>query len=311
MPEPAPSAPGADLGRRAGFRGGWRCAIQRLPASGLPPREPGRLRRAPVLHPPRPANKSIAVGIVGTHGYSTVSFKSSAGWDMGKLLAAIGIAMSLAYLAVIWWLTGNELYQLRNMSLNEVGDFLAGVFGPLAILWLVLGFFQQGIELRQGTAALRIQGDELKNSVEQQRKLAESSMAALELESQARQEQNLRHRQSLRPILHLLGVNLEFSNGRYIATCRLFNDGAQIYSLSLRLLKGGEGQHHFAVYRTLDQGQSVDFKCFWAIGDAEEDLAIEVHYVERDTVKGFCRFMTDSQSDIGSISFMRDDDFYT
>ena len=31
---------------------------------------------------------------------------------------------------------------------NELGDFLAGTFAPVAFLWLVLGFFQQGAELR-------------------------------------------------------------------------------------------------------------------------------------------------------------------
>jgi hypothetical protein len=30
---------------------------------------------------------------------------------------------------------------LKQLSLNELGDFLAGAFGPLALFWLVLGFF--------------------------------------------------------------------------------------------------------------------------------------------------------------------------
>lgn len=60
-------------------------------------------------------------------------------------------------------------------ALNEWGDFLGGVFGPLAFLWLVLGFFQQGEELKQNTKALKLQADELKNSVEQQRSLVEET----------------------------------------------------------------------------------------------------------------------------------------
>lgn len=69
------------------------------------------------------------------------------------------------------------------LTLNEWGDFMAGFFAPLAFMWLVLGYFQQGEELRQNTEALklqaeelrssnealRLQAEELKNSVEQQR----------------------------------------------------------------------------------------------------------------------------------------------
>jgi hypothetical protein len=229
---------------------------------------------------------------------------------MGRFLAVLGIALSLAYLGFVWWLTGDRLACLKAMDLNEVGDFLAGAFGPLAILWLVLGFFQQGIELRQGTAALNFQGEELRNSVEQQRKLASISLQTLELERKDRQEQDVRYRQSLRPILHLVGINLEFNDCRWIATCRLFNDGAQIYSLNFALTKGGK-QHYFDVVRTLGRGESIDVKCSWHMDSPGEDIVIDVFYTEGDTVKGFCRFVTDCTPEPGSISFMRDDNFST
>ncbi len=58
---------------------------------------------------------------------------------------------------------------------NEWGDFLAGTFGPLALLWVVLGFFLQSHELRNSIRALELQTDELKSSVEAQNSLAESS----------------------------------------------------------------------------------------------------------------------------------------
>jgi len=50
-----------------------------------------------------------------------------------------------------------------GMELNEWGDFLAGVFSPIAFLWLVLGYMQQGEELKQNTEALKLQKDELNN----------------------------------------------------------------------------------------------------------------------------------------------------
>ncbi|UWQ34189.1 hypothetical protein K3555_06740 [Leisingera sp. M527] len=45
-----------------------------------------------------------------------------------------------------------------TLSLNELGDFLAGLAGPVALLWLVVGFFQQG-------AAITVQSGELKAAV--------------------------------------------------------------------------------------------------------------------------------------------------
>ena len=65
-------------------------------------------------------------------------------------------------------------------SLNELGDFLAGIFAPIAFFWLVLGYIQQAKQLEQNTQALkqqeqalRVQVSELRESIEQQRKLVQ------------------------------------------------------------------------------------------------------------------------------------------
>lgn len=69
----------------------------------------------------------------------------------------------------------------KAMALNELGDFLAGSFSPLAFLFLYLGYKQQGQELKQNTKALNMQAVELKNSVEQQTKLVETAKKDLEI----------------------------------------------------------------------------------------------------------------------------------
>jgi hypothetical protein len=119
-----------------------------------------------------------------------------------------------------WWVTGAYATMLlvlcafvilgeegvgafRKMSPSEVGDLLAGLAGPVAFIWLVYGYFLQGIAIRQQAQelayntralhlqeeALRAQAQELKNSVEQQRDLvdvarrqAEAAMAAVQYE---------------------------------------------------------------------------------------------------------------------------------
>lgn len=69
---------------------------------------------------------------------------------------------------------------IPDLELNEIGDFLAGVFGPVAFLWLVLGYLQQGRELKLSSEALQLQAQELKNSVEQQKELVDITRLQVE-----------------------------------------------------------------------------------------------------------------------------------
>ena len=64
---------------------------------------------------------------------------------MSRTLSIIGIVLSIAYLGLLWFVFDGRLIEILLMEPNEIGDLLAGIFGPLAILWLILGFFQQGI----------------------------------------------------------------------------------------------------------------------------------------------------------------------
>ncbi|WP_143735909.1 hypothetical protein [Methyloprofundus sedimenti] len=94
---------------------------------------------------------------------------------MARLLTVIGVLVTILYSVFIYCLISPQLDKLRTLPLNELGDFLAGVFGPLAIFWLILGFLQQGKELQQSTEALELQAKELKNSVEQQKGLVNAT----------------------------------------------------------------------------------------------------------------------------------------
>ncbi len=97
---------------------------------------------------------------------------------MNRLLAIVGLGLTAAYLVTLWLFLAPRAPEVLALAPNNVGDLLAGVFGPVAILWLILGFFQQGIELRQNTQALHLQAEELRNSVEQQRQLGRTNARA-------------------------------------------------------------------------------------------------------------------------------------
>lgn len=83
--------------------------------------------------------------------------------------ACLTIAI-IAFFAVIVCLRWEEASAL---PLNNLGDLLAGVVAPIAFLWLAVGYFQQGEELRQNTAALIQQKRELERQVEETAKLAQ------------------------------------------------------------------------------------------------------------------------------------------
>lgn len=118
---------------------------------------------------------------------------------MGRLLGWVGALFTCVYLITLAWLTRGRWADVSTLHLNELGDFLAGAFGPLAILWLVLGYFQQGIELRQNSKALHMQAEELRNSVEQQEELVSAARETLQFQHEAAEKMDRLQRDSLRP----------------------------------------------------------------------------------------------------------------
>lgn len=129
-----------------------------------------------------------------------------------------------------WWVTGGYgllllllasmaifgekgFDQFRFMQPNEVGDLLAGVAGPLAFIWLVYGYFLQGIAIRQQAEelsqntralklqeeALRAQVEELKSSVDQQRELVEVSRMQLASDHEEVRQRREKERRSALP----------------------------------------------------------------------------------------------------------------
>lgn len=71
------------------------------------------------------------------------------------------ICLTIIYLLIIGIYAEFSFDKFKALEPNELGDFLAGAFAPLAFMWLAFGYFQQGKELQQNTEALRLQAKEL------------------------------------------------------------------------------------------------------------------------------------------------------
>lgn len=110
-----------------------------------------------------------------------------------------GLAVTGLYAVAIIMYVINDWCHVKALVPNEVGDFLAGVFSPLAFLWLVLGYFQQGQELRQNNKALELQAMELHNSVKQQEKMVEVTKGQLDAEIENIQHQRAMWQRSIEP----------------------------------------------------------------------------------------------------------------
>jgi hypothetical protein len=77
-----------------------------------------------------------------------------------------GAAASVLWLALAAVLAWSRRSAWSAITLNEWGDFFAGVVAPVAFLWLILGYLQQGEEVRSNTETLRLQQQALQQQVE-------------------------------------------------------------------------------------------------------------------------------------------------
>lgn len=132
-----------------------------------------------------------------------------------------GAAASFVYVVLVgvWW---RDPSPILDLDPNGFGDFLAGTFAPLAFLWLVLGFLQQGQEL-----ALQVK--ELKHSVTAQSELVVATRELRELEAKLHKAENDEAARVAAPILELQaggsspagdgGRKLNFSIENHGRTC--------------------------------------------------------------------------------------------
>lgn len=119
----------------------------------------------------------------------------------GKI--GLGLSAAIGCFFLVYFIF--EWDEIRAMSPNEFGDLLAGILGPLALIWLVLGFFQQGQELRHSVRALELQTEELRNSVRHQEELVLATREQIDFEKSMVERQAAQMSQRERPIFHVRG----------------------------------------------------------------------------------------------------------
>lgn len=145
-----------------------------------------------------------------------------------------------------------------QMGLNEWGDFLAGFSAPLALLWLVIGYFQQGAELRLNTEALKTQQEELRRQVEETKNLvahtarhAKAAERQVGLSQYELEREEQREKDEAQPVFWASGGG---SVGGNAITTRLQNLGGDAYDIELDW--GGDYDMSFTPAKRWPAGQS-------------------------------------------------------
>lgn len=187
-----------------------------------------------------------------------------------------------AIIVTVIWLIGIFIIYLMGWleyptSFNELGDFLAGIFSPVAFFWLIYGYFQQGKQLEQNTKALeqqekalKLQIDEMKESVKQQKRL---------VDDQQKYYNSLQ--ESVKPILELthpkirlkphsidaLDANIEYQEAP-LFQFRVFNDGKE-KACFIEVLGGVDKLKLIRKLNRINDFQSVWIASYLTINEAE------------------------------------------
>ncbi|KAB7772126.1 hypothetical protein [uncultured Xanthomonas sp.] len=204
---------------------------------------------------------------------------------MTRSLSAVGIILTLVYIIGLCIFFEGRVAEIRGLAPNNVGDFLAGVFGPVAILWLILGYFQQGVELKQNTRALELQAEELRNSVEQQRELVEITRRQVDAELSALHAEQQRQREAAQPkfVFHGAGGIISGGKATYTSTVKNLGNTATEVTISTGIQLRS---HSFGRIFSWSRNEERRFEWSYLTDLAEEPMQLTVSYVDAAGVPG-------------------------
>ncbi|WP_077529798.1 hypothetical protein [Vreelandella utahensis] len=129
-------------------------------------------------------------------------------------MTIFGVVTTAVYIFLVVALRWSSLPELQNIPLNEFGDFLAGIFGPLMLFWLILGYIQQQKELRQNTNALELQAEELKRSVEQHKELVATTREQLQADLKALEMEQIKELRAAHPSFSIISAGWRSRTGK-------------------------------------------------------------------------------------------------
>jgi len=171
---------------------------------------------------------------------------------LGVFFTVVALSLTVGYLVVKAHrplvaaepaaVPGTAVELLLRSTIADVGQFVSGIAGALAFLWIILAYRQQSRQLElqrrelqlqrreliMSRAALQLQAQELKNSVEQQRELVSVTRQQVEAELEALREQRGKEIASAQPRFLFHPEGSMSSGGQTIHHFGMFNEGASV-----------------------------------------------------------------------------------
>ncbi|MDD2135655.1 hypothetical protein [Pseudomonas kurunegalensis] len=224
----------------------------------------------------------VATAACTTLAVRIVKKRSEPEWHLRQHMVEVGGAFTLVYLVGIIALTGDRIGTLGDMPLNEVGDFLAGAFGPVAFLWLVLGFLQQGEELKQGTEALLLQATELKNSVEQQSIMAAAATQQIDAQQEVLELQRYERDRAVMANFAIYTVSSASQHaGMQLNRFRIASNGNRATDLSMTF-EPPIPSPYIVTIAEVGAGNHVDYKFIFRPEKCPRKGAAQITYVDTE-----------------------------
>lgn len=209
-------------------------------------------------------------------------------FDLKNPLFRFGIGVSVAWLAIGICLMAFVGNWSGGIKPNEWGDVFAGMAAPMAFLWLVLGFIQQGQELKLSTDALKLQAAELKNAVEQHRQLVEVSREQVEASLRREREEHRLRRLNSQPAFALYQAGITPSHLRIRYDIGLRNEGGQATNVNVSVEGFEIARSTFPVVRP---GAEVTIRLSRPADPEAPPTNIHITYLDQDKAENSVDFV--------------------
>lgn len=216
-------------------------------------------------------------------------------WASSKPYTVLGLILTALYGCAAGTYVATHWAALSALAPNGIGDFTAGVCSPLAFLWLVCGYFQQGVELRHNTDALRMQGAQLQLQVEELRASVQQQSALVEV-TRAQHLANQEELQHARAAKQLEGqplfvvVKAERANkptGVAVLRYQLFNSRAPAFAVTVKPRCDSDPKVSVAsgYFEVWNSGQTQDLSLVIP-GGGTPGVTLQFNFRDADNQKG-------------------------